>query len=49
MAQQTVTETEMKHKDGKKRKKLVRTRLYQNGDRIDLKKLAARKTLVKRK
>ena len=49
MARQTVTETEMKHKDGKPRRKLVRHRLYQNGEKIDLKKLAARKTLVKRK
>lgn len=49
MAQQTVTQTEMKHKDGKKRRKLVRNRLYQNGTEIDLKKLAARKTLVRRR
>lgn len=49
MAQQTVTEIEMTHKDGKKRKKLTRTRLYQNGKRINLKQLASRKTLVVRK
>lgn len=49
MAQQTATQTEMKHKDGKKRRKLVRHRLYQNGQAIDLKKLAARKTLVRRR
>ena len=46
MAQQTETEIEMTHKDGKKRKRLTRTRLYQNGKRINLKMLAARKTLV---
>lgn len=49
MAQQTVSSVEMKHKDGKKRRKLVRHRLYQNGEAIDLKKLAARKTLVRRR
>ena len=46
MASQVVTETRMTHKDGKPRKKLVRHRLRQNGKNIDLKKLAARRTLV---
>lgn len=49
MAKQVVTETRMTHKDGKPRKKLTRTRLYQNGKKIDLKKLATRKTLVARR
>lgn len=49
MASQTVTKTRMTHKDGKPRRKLVRTRLYQNGTRIDLKKLAARRTLAVRR
>lgn len=49
MAQQTISSVEMNHKDGKKRRKLVRHRLYQNGQAIDLKRLAARKTLVLRR
>lgn len=49
MAGQKVTNTTLTHKDGKPRKKLVRHRLYQNGNKIDLKKLAARKTLVVRR
>ena len=49
MASQKITNTRMTHKDGKPRKKLVRTRLIQNGKSIDLKKLAARRTLVARR
>ena len=49
MASQKITNTTMTHKDGKPRRKLVRTRLYQNGKKIDLKKLAARRTLVVRR
>lgn len=49
MASQTVTKTRMTHKDGKPRRRLVRTRLYQNGNKIDLKKLAARRTLAVRR
>ena len=49
MAKQVVTETRMTHKDGKPRKRLTRTRLYQNGKKVDLRKLAARRTLVARR
>ena len=52
MAKQTVTKVEMTHKnpDPKKpKKKLVRRKLRQNGNRIDLSKIAARRTLVVRR
>ena len=49
MVKQRVTKVNMTHKDGKPRKKLVRTRASANGKPIDLKKLAARRTLVVRR
>lgn len=49
MAKQIVTKTKMTHKDGKPRRTLNRTRLYQNGKKVDLRKLAARRTLVVRR
>ena len=52
MAKQTVTKTEMTHKNpdpNKPRRKLTRTKLKQNGKKIDLSKIAARRTLVVRR
>lgn len=40
MAQQTVKQTKMTHKDGQPRRTLHRTRLKQNGQRVDLRKVA---------
>ena len=49
MASQATNHFEMTHKDGKPRRKLRRERLYQNGERVDLRKLAARRKLKLKK
>lgn len=49
MVKQVVKQTRMTHKDGKPRKKLTRLKAKANGKPVDLRKLAARKTLVVRR
>ena len=49
MAKVVVETTEYKHKDGKPRRKLKRTKAKVNGEGVDLRKLAARRQLVPRK
>lgn len=48
MAEVKVKTTEYKHKDGKPRRKMKRTKARINGEGIDLTKLAARRRLVPR-